>query len=224
MSRVIGSFCLVFFLFSCGQTEKETNVVDEKDVEVVLSDSVVESIDSVLAVHEDSLIHLSEIYFGDGIIFTEATVLSVGEELVMPSDYLTTSMHVATDKGDTLVFLDISIEEVVKGQRISLYYKMEKAEDVLLCLDCTEYSGKVSLIDVTLLAGELEYKSLKLIKCTTDDYLVLNANFEMEDKAGSTFSFKTLDYRMIDDTAKMYEGFYSYGVVSQYHPVLETFE
>lgn len=223
---------LVVFFFSCSDLENKSNVLDKSSPETVEEGSVIVLPDTVIQVGDveldtaenQGLAHVSAVYFEDGIIFTEATVLSVGEELIMPADYLTTSMHVATDNGDTLVFLNVSEDEVIAGQRISLYYTMEKGEDALVCLDCASYAKSIMLIDVTAIVGAVNFMSLKLIECTPDDYLVLNATFKMIDKGGNQLAYKTLDYKMINDTSKMYEGYYSYGIVSQYYPVLETFE
>jgi len=214
MNRVIVFVGIVFFLFSCEQPKPEAKGLVE-----IKEGSVASSVDSSSTVQVDSIDNFEAVF-----VSTEATVLSIGEELIMPSDYLTTTMHVVTEEGDTLVFLNMSESDASIGERIALSYKMEKAEDALLCLDCKGYLGSAKLIDVTLIPGDIVFKSLKLIKCTPDDYLVLNANFQMEDAEGINLDFKTLDYKMIEDTTKMLEGFYSYGIVSQYYPKLVTFD
>ncbi len=155
------------------------------------------------------------------VVFTEPTVLSVGEELIMPSDYLTIDMKVATENHDTL---DIDEEDVKAGDRISLNYEIKSEYSMLVYFDCETYGGEVKLYDITSTTSKVTFESLKLNKFNEDEYIILATSFAMVNEVGDLEDFHSADMSIVNDTIKRSSGFYFYGVVTKLYPKLIKYE
>lgn len=87
MKNLISYLIFAVLLVSCGKpSSKKESVITKVVKENVLIDKLKHKKNTTIT------------------ISTKATILSVREELIMPSDYLTTAMTVKTIKNDTLVF------------------------------------------------------------------------------------------------------------------------
>ncbi|MGY6650481.1 hypothetical protein [Wenyingzhuangia sp. IMCC45574] len=150
----------------------------------------------------------------------KALVLSVEETLIMPSDYLTTAMTLKTEENDTLVFLDMSGFEKLSNQEIDIEYKMVPSSKLLVCSDCTSYSGKIRLYDITSTHSKVQYKHLKLVKYLEDQWITPASIFKMMDEEGVVESYNSNDNNMIADSLKMKKNFIQYGFVTKMHPEL----
>jgi len=124
----------IVLIFSCGSESDSKITSDSEDSQDEVEDST--------AIIEEMVADLPE-----GVIQVNGTVLSVRDELIMPSDHLTVAMTVATDNGDTLVFLDMNEYSDYEGKEIKVQYKLKESERLLVCFDCDSYSGKVDLND-----------------------------------------------------------------------------
>ncbi len=160
----------------------------------------------------------------DQTVTAQATVLSVGEELLMPADYLTTAMTVKTESGDTLVFLDMDGTEKLIGQKIPVKYKMEKGSEILVCFDCHEFAGKVKLHDITSVASDVSFEKLQLKKYIQDEFIDIASIYTMLKEDGQQKDYYALDYEFANDSVKMASGFFQYGIITKFSPELENRE
>tara|TARA_B110000285_G_scaffold235001_1_gene314147 strand:+ start:1447 stop:3090 length:1644 start_codon:yes stop_codon:yes gene_type:complete len=153
---------------------------------------------------------------------TKATVLSVREELIMPIDYLTTAMTVKTAANDTLVFLDMFGFDELVNQEITIQYKLTSGTKLLVCFDCTSYSEKIKLWDITSFPTDVVFEYLRLKEYVQDPYIEAASTFRMIKKDGTVEEFYSNDVQY--DSLKMKTKFYSYGVVTKLYPELENQE
>lgn len=157
-------------------------------------------------------------------IITTATVLSVKEELIMPGDYLTTAMTVKTASNDTLAFLDMYGFEKLVNQEISIEYKMTPGSKLLVCFNCTSYSERIELYDITSFPSVVEFESLRLKEYVQDPYIEPASTFIMLKPDGSLEEYYSNDNDLISDSTKMTSAFHSYGTIIKLHPELENRE
>ncbi|WP_089678109.1 hypothetical protein [Catalinimonas alkaloidigena] len=146
------------------------------------------------------------------------------EELIMPSDYLTTAMVVATAEGDTLVFLDMGGFESLVGLEIPVSYSLQQGDQLLVCFDCTTHQGPIPLYDLTALPSEVEFARLQLEKYLPDPYINPAATYQMRREDGTLGDYYSNVENLIADSTRMASGFFSYGVVTKWHPQLRNRE
>ena len=199
----------LMLVFSCGeQSESETTSDSNEDV-VQDTTSIIDEVVQDLP---------------EGVLQVNGTVLSVQDQLIMPSDYLTVAMTVATDSGDTLVFLNMDEYSDFEGKSVKIQYKLTESERLLVCFDCDSYSGKIDLNDITSVATDVTFESMKLNKYTEDAYIIPASIFEMMDADGNITNYRSDDNSLISDSTKMSSAYYNYGVVITAYPELVKLE
>jgi hypothetical protein len=211
MKRISISLIGLMFMFSCGGEEETEVTSDASDVVLEENDST-EIIDEVVE------------ELPAGVFQTNGTVLSVREELIMPSDYLTTALTVETDNRETFVFLNMSEYADLEGKRVSIQYKLTESERLLVCFDCYNYTEPVELHDITSIASEVSYESMKLSRYIEDEYVIPASIFEMSDAAGNITKYRSNDNSMIADSVKMSSDYFNYGYVVTFYPELIKIE
>lgn len=158
----------------------------------------------------------------DKSIVTKATILSVKEELIMPSDYLTTAMTVKTVTNDTLVFLDMFGFEKLVNEEIPIRYKIIPGAKLLVCFDCTFFTEQIELYDQTSFPSEIKFETLKFQEYVQDPYITPASIFKMLKEDGSVEDYYSNNNNLIADSTKMESAFYSYGVITKLRPELEN--
>lgn len=154
------------------------------------------------------------------LIQTQAVVLSVGEELIMPADYLTTVMKVRTVHGDTLTFTDAEGLENLADKEVTLKYNLLPQGKWLVCMGCTGFDEKVKLADITSVASEVQFEKLKLHQFVEDPYIETASTFMMENEQGQVEEFLSAKYDLAKDSVKMKLSFYNYGFINTFRPEL----
>ncbi|MEO9871203.1 hypothetical protein [Ekhidna sp.] len=210
---VIGIFC-----FSCNH---QSGTTDNSGVDKETPAVTEEVVSQQLEIPEDTI---SDEALMNESTLTKAIILSVGEELIMPSDYLTTAMTVKTVTNDTLVFLDMFGFEELVNQEITIQYKLTPGTKLLVCFDCTSYSEKIQLHDITSFLSDVVFENLKLKEYVPDPYIVPAATFSMIKNDGTVEEFYSNDSDLISDSLRMKAEFYSYGIVTKLYPELENRE
>ncbi len=151
---------------------------------------------------------------------TNATVLSVREELIMPSDYLTTAMTVKTENNDTLVFLEMNGFEELIGTDIQIQYKLWKTKDLILCSNCTKFSEDIQLYDMTAIISSIKKEKLKLLKYEEDPWIIPASTYKMENLIGETNQYYTNNNELITDSINMKNQFLDYIIATIVRPEL----
>jgi hypothetical protein len=219
ISTLIGVFC-----FSCSNPGgKIDNIGIDKDTSTVVQKKSPGATEEVLS--EQLEVPKGTISYEQVInesTTTKATVLSVREELIMPIDYLTTAMTVKTVANDTLVFLDMFGFDELVNQEITIQYKLTSGTKLLVCFDCTSYSEKIKLWDITSFPTDVVFENLRLKEYVQDPYIEIASTFRMIKKDGTVEEFYSNDVQY--DSLKMKTKFYSYGVVTKLYPELENQE
>jgi len=208
--KLVFIVCCLFFLSCSSDKNESTNSHVEKVVVEEIEDSV--QVENTLV--EDYVEQEG------GVIVAEVRVIDVREELIMPSDYLTTVITVVTDSQDTLSFMNINEEEVSIGQNIAIKYEMKNEYRMLVCFECESYSKEIELYDITSKASEVTFEKLKLIKYIPDEYIIPASKYLMELENGELEEFHSLEAVIINDSIKMSSGFYTYGVITKSYPEL----
>jgi len=215
MNKSIIYLLLVVLSASCGKLgKKKENTIKIDELEEVSKTKSVKK--EVVSVDKLKFMNIS--------ILTKATILSVREELIMPSDYLTTAMTVKTGKNDTLVFLDMGGFEKLVGEDIDIKYKLKSGEKILVCFDCTSFSKKVNTYDITSFSSEVKFKKLQFKKYIQDEYIDIASTYVMSTEDGKVLRFLSNDNEFISDSIKMASSFFNYGVVTMFYPELENRE
>lgn len=205
MKNLISYLLFAVLLVSCGKpSSKKESVITKVVKENVLIDKLKHKKNTTIT------------------ISTKATILSVREELIMPSDYLTTAMTVKTIKNDTLVFLDMNGFEKFLGKEISIKYKLKLGEKLLVCFDCNSFTEKISNYDITTFTSEVKFKKLQLKKYIQDAYIDIASTFVMNTENGSTVKFLSSNNELASDSIKMASSFFNYGIVTTYYPELQN--
>jgi len=212
MKSISMSVFSLILMFSCG-SESESESTSNTDG--VSQDEIEDSTEIIDEVVED---------LPEGVFQSKGTVLSVREELIMPSDYLTTAMTVAADNGDTLVFLNMSEYSDYEGKNINIQYKLTESERLLVCFDCDSYEGKVELHDITSIASDVSFESMNLSEYIEDEYIIPASIFKMKDAAGNITNYRSNDNGMIADSVKMSSDYFNYGYVVTFYPELVKLE
>lgn len=207
---------LIFF--SCGDnTESKEEVHKEEgtpEVELVEESNLEPVTEAPIALEQKE----------DEIISTKAIILSVNEELIMPSDHLTMAITVKTATNDTLVFLDMYGFENMINQEIDITYQLTPFDKLLVCFDCESYTEPIQIYDISSIPTEVEFTKLKLSEYIPDPYIIPAAIFVMEDEQGNSAEFHSNDNNLISDSLKMKEAFYNYGVLTKMYPELKNRE
>ncbi|PKH49898.1 hypothetical protein CXF68_03910 [Tenacibaculum sp. Bg11-29] len=205
MKNLISYLLFAVLLVSCGKpSSKKESVITKVVKENVLIDKLKHKKNTTT------------------VISTKVTILSVREELIMPSDYLTTAMTVKTIKNDTLVFLDMNGFEKFVGKDISIKYKLKLGEKLLVCFNCNSFSEKVANYDITTFTSEVKFKKLRLKKYIQDAYIDIASTFVMNTENGSTVKFLSNNNELASDSIKMASSFFNYGIVTTYYPELQN--
>lgn len=151
---------------------------------------------------------------------TNATVLSVSEELIMPSDYLTTAMTVKTENNDTLVFLEMNALEELVGTDINIQYKLWKIKDLILCSNCTKFREDIQLYDITAIISSIKKEKLKLLKYEEDPWITPASTYKMENQIGESNQYFSNDNELIADSINMKNQFLDYVIATIVRPEL----
>lgn len=212
------------FCFACGTTNKTTEREPDKDTLTIVqkpTPAVNEETSPKQLEPSDATPSLQ--VTGESI-FTKATILSVTEELIMPSDYLTAAMAVRTATNDTLVFLDMYGFEKLVNQEISIQYKITAGTKSLVCFNCTAYTEEIQSFDVSSFMSDVAFETFQLKEYIEDPYITIASTFTMLKKDGSTEEFYSNNTDLVSDSIKMASSFYSYGIVTKLYPELENRE
>ncbi|UII34636.1 hypothetical protein LVD17_12540 [Fulvivirga ulvae] len=209
--------CFLFFmLVSAGFSCQKASTYETSVEGTVITDSV-EQID----VNEPTQQNVSTDIEADlDFITTRALILSVREELLMPSDYLTTVMRVRITRGDTLIFTDADGFESLAGKEITLKYRLVPQGRWLVCMNCTAFDENIKVADITLVTSEVQFKKLRLRKFIEDLYIDAASTFMMENEQGEIEEFLSAKHDMLKDSTKMKQSYANYGFINTFYPEL----
>jgi hypothetical protein len=225
MKNQLVSLLIALFCFACGNPSGKADQANDQDTSMVVqkktptANNGTSSKQSKVATDSVSTKQLI-----DKSIVTKATILSVREELIMPSDYLTTAMTVKTVSNDTLVFLDMFGFEELVNQEITIQYKLTSGTKLLVCFDCNSYSKEIQLHDITSMPSDVVFETLRFKEYVQDPYIVPASTFRMIKEDGRIEEFYSNDNDLVSDSIKMATSFHSYGIVTKLFPELENRE
>ncbi len=223
MKNSIIHLLLVVLFVSCGKPSgKKEHAIKTDTLKVVSKTKAIEKEQVVVEELKSEKDTISIDKVNATSISIKATILSVKEALIMPSDYLTTAMTVKTVENDTLVFLDMGGFEKLVNQDISIKYKLKIGEKLLVCFDCTTFSEKVMTHDITSFLSEVKFKKLRFKKYIQDEYIDIASTYVMSKEDGEVSKFLSNNNELVSDSIKMASSFFNYGVVTTFYPELEN--